>query len=172
MARLAYAYAFLLLTLDVLLIACSLWLNVIVFVGVNGPYMNYSVIFRAQAFVSFLSMAFVRDSDWVRQLKSCPAWIWKTGFALGVYCLTLFPLLIIAPGGRPLIDPAFPFAAYPLAFGVISFCVLYSVLWRAYLDKRELAKRFVASLLMLAFMISTQLAYDAGYLRHGPPGRP
>ncbi len=168
-AWLAYAYVRLLLVLEILLFVASLLLHMSVLIGAKVPFAEYGLIlFRGTVIVAVPVAAFIKDSlRWTEQIKTCPRWIWMTALGLGLYgILTFCALAISAPKGASLTDMALVLSGFPLGFDAISFCILYSVLWRGYLEGPEVVRRALHSVLFVAFGVTMFMAYRAGYLHH------
>jgi len=100
------------------------------------------------------------------QIKSCPTWMWKAALILGVYGLFILCLQAIFPQGTSISDQALTISGFPLGFDAISFCILYSVLRSGYLDKSEVVRRALHSVIFVALGVTAFLAYRAGYLHH------
>jgi hypothetical protein len=166
-ARLAYAYVRLLLVLELLLFASSLVLHLSVLlgvlIGVRGPYTEVrgNAVFRLAVLVGIAVAPFVKESlRWMDQVKTWPGWMWKGALAVGVYGLCTAPLSFTA----------LPETGFVLGFEAVSFCILYSVLWRTYLNESKVINRVAASISLVTLCVIVQLAYNAGYLRHPPNG--
>jgi hypothetical protein len=167
MTRFADAYVTVLLALEVLLFAASLLLHVSVLAGARKPYAEYGVtLFRMQVVVGFPIIAFIKDGlKWMDQIKSCPKWMWKSAVSLGLYGLFIFCLQVIFPEGRSISEQALTVSGVPLGFDAIYSCILYSVLYAGYLDKSEVVRRALGSVIFIVLGVITFLAYRAGYLR-------
>jgi hypothetical protein len=171
----AYAYVRLLLALELLLFTASLLLHLSVFVGAKTPYAVYGVmLFRGTVIVGVAVTAFIKDGlTWMDQIKSCPRWMWKGALTLGVYGLLIVCLQMIFPQGPSLSDQSLTVSGFPLGFDAIYLCILYSVLWAGYLDKSEVLRRTLHSVILVALGVIGFAAYRAGYLHHpeSHPGR-
>jgi hypothetical protein len=165
--RLAYGYVRLLLALELLLFTGSFLFHVSAFLlGRTVAYDEYGLaLFRAAVFVGIPVAAFVKDGLlWVDQIKVCPKWMWKGSLMVGVYgLLTIF----FPQADLSLPDRILTVTGFPLGFEAISICILYSVLRRDYLEKEELARRVLYSILSAATIVTAALLYRAGYL-HNP----
>jgi drug/metabolite transporter (DMT)-like permease len=168
-ARLAYTYVGLLLVVELLLFISSLLLHLSVLIGARAPFAEYGLmLFRGTVIVGVPATAFIKDSlRWRDQIKSCSKWMWKTALGAGIYGLFIFCLqAILAPKHASLSDMALTLSGIPLGFDAITFCILYSVLWRDYLEQSEVARRTLHSVLFVVFGVAMFLAYRAGYLHH------
>ena len=119
------------------------------------------MLFRGEVIVGILVIAFVKDGlRWMDQIKSCPKWMWRAALILGVYGLfsSLLPY-------DPSISAPWTMSGLPLGFDAISFCILYSVLGPGYLEKSEVVRRALHSIIMGTLIVIVCLAYRAGYLR-------
>jgi len=156
---LACAYVRLLFALELLLLTVSLLLHgAVFFMGATEPYVQYGqVLFRAGIFITSLAFAFVKDGlRWVDQIKSCPKWMWKGSLIAGSYALLIFFFA----------HPTLTLSGFSIAFEAISICVLYSVLSKGYLDKAEIVRRSLHSILIAALIVTVVLLYRAGYFHH------
>jgi hypothetical protein len=90
-ARLAYAYVSLLIIFELSTIVLMAALHVIVIVGVTAPCTGCgAILFNVSLVLGFPAAAFLRYShEWMKRIKSCPAWMWKTALGLGAYSLVL-----------------------------------------------------------------------------------
>jgi hypothetical protein len=167
-ARLAYAYVGLLLALELLLFVASLLLHVSVLVGAKLPFAECGLIlFRGTVIVAVPVAAFIKDGlSWKNQIKSCSKWMWKAALGLWMYGLFIscLQLILVFKGAAP-IDMALTLSGVPLGFDAISFCILYSVLGRGYLEKSEVTRRALGSAALVALGTIAFLAHRAGYLR-------
>jgi hypothetical protein len=164
--RLAYGYVRLLLALELLLFTASFLLHLsALFLGRTAAYDEYGLtLFRAVVIVGLLVFAFVKDGlRWVDQIKICPKWMWKGSLMVGGYgLLTAF----LPQPGPSLADRILTVSGFPLGFEAASICVLYSVLSKDYLEKAELARRALHSILIAALIVTVVLLYRAGFLHH------
>jgi hypothetical protein len=165
--RSAYAYVRLLFALELLLLIASSLLHLSIFMGVKGSYAAFGPpLFRSAVIVGFPVLAFVKDSlRWVDQIKSCPKWMWKGALSLGVYALLTPFLQALLPRGPSLSEWSLMDSGFPLGFEAISLCILYSVLWAGYLEKGEVVRRALHSVVIVVVGVIVFLAYRAGYLR-------
>jgi len=87
LARFAYAYVFLLAALEILISILTFALHMSVIMGVKAHSAEYAtILFRASVFLCVPAVAFQRDRlEWFDQVKSCPAWMWKTALGLATY---------------------------------------------------------------------------------------
>jgi hypothetical protein len=167
--RSAYAYVRLLFALELLLFTASFLLHVSVFVmGTTESYEKFGIpLFRAVVIVGIPVVAFTKDSlRWIDQIKSCHQWMWKGSLILGIYGILIAILQTIFPQGPSFDDQSLTVSGFPLGFEAISICVLYSVLWRGYLEKAEVVRRVLHSLVIVSLGTIVFLAFRAGYLRH------
>jgi hypothetical protein len=166
--RLAYAYVRLLLVLELLLFTGSLLLHLSVCMGARKPYAEYGLmLFRGTVIVGVPATAFIKDGlGWMDQIKSCPQWMWKAALILGVYGLFILCLQVVFPEGASISEQTLAVSGFPLGFDAIYLCMLYSVLWPHYLDKSEVSRRALHSVILVTLGIIAFLAYRAGYLRH------
>jgi len=163
--RLARCYVSLLVALELLLLAASLALHVSVFFrGRTTAYDECGLIlFRAGVIVGIPTCAFVKDSiRWVQQIKSCPRWMWRGSLVLGVYSV----LTVFFPQGPSFADRVLTVSGFPLGFEAISICILYSVLSRGYLEREEVIKRALHSVVIGCLVAVLFLAFPAGSSRH------
>jgi hypothetical protein len=167
-ARFAYAYAFVLSTLEMLFFSLTLPLHLGLFMGAREPCIRYgAILFRASVIVCVLAAAFIKDPPgWMTQVKNAP--MWRSALSLGVYALLILLLQIVLVGDQSFSDNAFIISGFPLGLGAITICILDPVLWKGYLDKPQLMRRAGASLIIGAFGVLSLLAYRAGYW---PPRR-
>ena len=170
-SRIAVAYVRVLFLLELLLFAASLLLHMSALLGAKKPFANYGLmLFPAAVIVGLPVIAFVKDSlRWVDQIKSCPKWMWKGALAFGVYGVFTLLLQVIFPGGASIDDQTLAVTGFPSGFEAISVCILYSVLWSGYLQKRETVRRALHSISFVGVGIAAFLLYRAGYfgrLRH------
>jgi len=162
--RLARGYISLLLALELLLLTASFVLHVgVFFMGRTTAYDEYGLIlFRAAVIVGIPTFAFVKDSlRWVNQIKSCPKWMWTGSLLLGLYSL----LTVFFPQGPSFADRILTISGFPLGFEAISVCILYSVLSRHYLERAEVTRRALHSVIIGCLVAAMFLAFRAGYLR-------
>jgi len=164
--RLARAYVSFLFVLEILLFSLSLLLHLgVVLSGRNEPYAHYAaILFRGAVMVGIPVTAFIRDGQWLQQVKSCPEWMWKGGLTTGGYSLFTACTLMLA--GPPLSERAFTLSGFPLGFEAISLCILYSVLHSEYLEKSQVVRRALHSFVFVSIGIILFLASRAGYLPH------
>jgi len=169
-ARLADAYVRLLFALEVLVFNTSLSLHVSVLLGAREAFRQCGVLlFVASVIVTVAAAAFIKEGlDWMKQLRSCPTWMWATAVTLWLYSIGTLLLEVVLPQPGPLGERPIVVSGFPIGFEAISLCVIYSVVWRSYLEKSELIKRVGVSITFLAVMILGSLAHRAGYL----PPRP
>ena len=149
--RLASAYVYFLLVLEMLLLAASFSLHVYVFAGGKGLYADCgSMLFRGAVAMGFPVTPFVKDSfRWVAQIKSCPKWMWRAALTLGVYGLYLGLLTLIFESASSS-GNALTLSGVPLGFEAISVCILYSVLREGYREKSEVVRRVRYSIILVA----------------------
>jgi hypothetical protein len=168
--RSAYSYVRLLFALESLLITASLVLNVnVFFMGATPANFKYAlVLFRGAVIVGIPVVAFIKDSvRWVDQIKSCPRWMWKGALILGIYgLLTFLVLVFFRQGSSSEIDPTFMISGFSLGFDAISICILYSVVWKGYLEKAEVVRRTFHLLVIVGVGAIGFLVYRTGYLHH------
>jgi hypothetical protein len=169
-ARFAYAYAFVLSALEMLCFSATLLLHLGLFVGARDPCIRYGIpLFRTSVIIGVLATAFVKDpADWMTQVKSAPAWMWKSALSLGVYALFIVLLQIVLVGDHSSSDNSFMVSGFPLGFDAIIICILDPVLWKRYLDNPQLIRRTGTSMIMGALGVLSLLAYRVGYW---PPRR-
>jgi hypothetical protein len=167
-ARFAYTYVRLLLILEALLFALTLFLHLSVLLRASGLFAEFGAVsFRGAVIVWIAVSAFIKDGlRWTDQLKACPRWMWKTALVLGVYSLFVVCLQAIFPEGASFSEQALAVSGFPLGFNAIALCIIYSVLWSGYLTKSEVAQGAGKSLLMISLALIAFYAYRAGYLRH------
>jgi hypothetical protein len=130
-----------------------------------------SILARAAIFVGFLAVAFLKDGPKLReQVTMCPTWMWKTARVLAVYAGAVLVLQVLFSSTAVFSDRALLASAFPLGLAAIQLCVLYPVLWLGYLDRRDLAKRLLASVVMVAWAVMVFLAHrGAGRLNPQAP---
>ncbi len=163
-SRLAHAYVWFLLTLEILLFTLSLLLHGSLLMGMKEPFAEYGgALFRGTVLVAIPVGALVRrESGWRNQIKSCPAWIWKSVLIICVYGVVVTCLEEICINGGSITRRAFAFSGFPLSVDAISICILVSIGWRRYLTESELARAAGTSLAMIACEVIMQVAYHAG----------
>jgi hypothetical protein len=166
--RIAFAYVRSLLVLEILLFAASLSLHLSVFIlGANKAYADYAVpLFRATVIVGIPVIAFAKDGMWTDQIKRCPRWMWKGSLILGAYALLIACVQLIFRHDAALSGQSLILSGFPIGFDAISLCILHSVLWSGYLEKPEVVRRTLHSVVFVTLGAVLFLAYRAGYLHH------
>ena len=164
--RLASAYVYFLLVLEMLLLAASFSLHVYVFAGGKGLYADCgSMLFRGAVAMGFPATPFVKDSfRWVAQIKSCPKWMWRAALTLGVYGLYLGLLTLIFESASSS-GNALTLSGVPLGFEAISVCILYSVLREGYREKSEVVRRVRYSIILVAVGVMFRYGWHRGSAR-------
>jgi hypothetical protein len=158
--RVAYGYVRVLFALELLHFPASLLLHLSMILGVKVYCSEWAAVLYGVVGGSILlggaAMAFTERGAWVRQIKTCPTWMWQTTLALGVYALCTF--LGVSWG--------LPLSSMPMGCDAIGICILYSVLWTGYLDRSKVAKKALHSIFFVAMVVTMFLASRAGYLPH------
>ena len=149
--RLARWYALSLLMLEMSFLMASVLLHISVMLGTAKLYIEYGLwLFRGTILLAALVTPFVHDNLRCKeQIQKCPDWMWKGALILGIYVLLLVLQMVCFPQGSSLEDQHLLMSGSPLVFDLMAICILYSVLWRGYLETRELIRRFSHSLSIL-----------------------
>jgi hypothetical protein len=142
-SRLSYGYVGFLLVLEVLSLATTLLLHVRAILGVGEPHKEYGLmLFCAALVLGALVTPFLKNNlYWMKQIKSCPMWMWMTALAVGLYGLSILCLGAIVLGSASASRDTMAISSFPLAFDAISVCILYSVLCSGYLAESEVVRR-------------------------------
>lgn len=166
--RIARGYVSVLAALEVPLIGAIALLHLCVIMGVKQPSIEYGAwLFRVSVVLALPAAAFIRDSArWMDQVKSCPAWIWKTALGLALYSAAILLLQMIFSDDPSFSDHTLMMSGFPIGFNAMVVCIVYPVLRSNYLEDAELIRRVGASIAMVTVCALTLLAYQAGCLRH------
>lgn len=155
--RLAYAYVEFLFALEVMLFVSSALLHVSVIFGARRLCSEYGgMLLGGAVFVGTVVQAFTRRGRWMEQIKSCPEWMWKGALVLGVYGLCLGPLVNVF---RP-----WTLSGSPIGADAVCICILYPVRSTDYLDRSEVVRKAVLSVIFVILSTLLFLAYRAGFL--------
>jgi hypothetical protein len=164
LSRLAYTYVQLLLVLELVLFLSSLLLHLSVMLGFKQLYAGYGMkLFIAAIVVGIPTVPFIKDSiRLVDQVKSCPEWMWTLALGVGCYAIGVFFFQLLFPQSFPNFSAIG--SAAPLAFDGMYFCILYSVVVRAYLTKQEVTNRAAGSVALATLFVVVFVAQRTGYL--------
>lgn len=86
--------------------------------------------------------------------------------ALAVYALLMAVIGIFFSQGLSFKDATLTISGLPLGVDAINFAILYSVLWSGYLERPEVTRRALHSVLLVGFGTAVFLADRAGYIPH------
>jgi hypothetical protein len=168
MTRWAYTYVRILFVLAILLFTGSFLLHVGLIAGWKEASPEYGLfLFYGAIIIGVATTLFVKDRrKWIVQIKSCPEWMWRGALIVGAYGLLVVCFQAIFPAGRSISGEAMIVSGFPLGFDAVNICVLYSVLWAAYLDQSEVIERVRNSIIVFTLGAAVFLAYRAGYFPH------
>jgi hypothetical protein len=150
--RIAFAYAWLLFSAEVVLLSCSLSLHIGVLLGFDTPYLKVENVLNIAMMALFIpTCAFVKNSlRWVQQIKTCPDWMWRTALLTGGYGLFVFLLqMFVFPNEGNLEDQTLATSGFILGFEAIPACILYSLLRSEQIEASELMRRSRNSVLIV-----------------------
>lgn len=149
--RFIRAYAYALLGLVGVLATAALLAHVWWLITGQEENQPAKTLFFASILGNIFALAFLTDkTEWTKQVKACPKWMYRTVFGLGIYAIAL-ACIELAFGERP----ASWFTSFPLAVDAIAFGLLYAALRRGYLanvEKRELRNHIAWSWAIVGFV--------------------
>jgi hypothetical protein len=158
--RLAHAYIYLLLVLELLLLIALLVVHASVLMGATELYVEFGkALFIGTVLGAIPTFSYIKNAhNWKDEIKYCPKWMWKSALLFQGYgVLVLIVHLIALTDGNHLFGPSLSFSALPLGFSAISFCILFVVVRTDALDDSELIKRTRESILFIAICVLSYL---------------
>jgi hypothetical protein len=151
--RIAIGYAWLLFSLEAMLLFFTLLLHVGVLLGFEDPYRKMQNALYIAMLTLFVPIAaFVGESwKWLQQVKTCPDWMWKlalilAGYGIFAFCLQMF---LFANGPNPQ-DQTLATSGFILGFEAISACIMFSSLRTEKIEISEFMRRSRNSVLFIA----------------------
>jgi len=155
--RLARAYVYLILVIDLLFLAASVLLFIAVLTRTMNQLLERSeVLLIGALFTPFPAFGLARERNvWKNELRDCPWWLRAIAIVAFLFSiLVILTAIIQSRDGTSLLDGRVVFIALEISFNLMSLCIIHSVLSSGALSKAEFLKRVRTSVILLAAWVA------------------